>query len=114
MAARWYSALTASPVTRWEAENPAHATVNNGVRLPTDAASGEGKVGYLNYPDSYVQFSLTVGRAGTYRMYVHGADGMGRTCGQRLTVNGAVRLARSVCSVEIDAIDLRAVPAGRW
>jgi lysophospholipase L1-like esterase len=138
MAARWYSALASTPITRWEAEDPAHATVNNGVRLRTHAASGNGKVGYLNYPDSYLEYSVTVPRTGSYRMYVHGADGMGTPCRQKLTVNGepqgdlgftdvgwdewsitgatlslragqnTVRLTQSVCSVEIDAIDLRA------
>jgi lysophospholipase L1-like esterase len=137
MASRWYSTLTSSPITRWEAEDPAYATVNNGVRLTTRAASGDGKVGYLNYADSYIEYSITVPRAGAYRIYVHGADGMGAPCRQRLTVNGepradltfadtgwddwtvaaagvslragrnSVRLTRSVCSVEIDAIDVR-------
>jgi lysophospholipase L1-like esterase len=141
MAALWYAALTSSPVTRWEAENPAYATVNNGVRLLTHAASGNGKVGYLNYPDSYLQYTLTVPRPGRYRIYVHAADGMGTPCRQRLTVNGmpqgelrfpavgwdewttatadlsltsgrdTIRFTRSVCSAEVDAIDLRALPA---
>jgi lysophospholipase L1-like esterase len=137
MAMRWYAALTSSTITRYEAENPAYAAVNNGVRLPTRAASGNAKVGYLNYADSYIEYSLTVPRTGSYRMYVHGADGMGSPCRQKLTVDGVakgelsfandgwdqwtvtaedlwlrggrntVRLTRSVCSAEIDAIDLR-------
>lgn len=137
MAARWYSALTSSPITRWEAEDTAHATVNNGVRLTTPAASGDGKVGYLNYPDSYLEYSLTVSRPGLYRIYVHADNGMRTPCKLLLTVNGTVvgnlsfasvgwdawtvsaadvtlkgglntvRLRRSVCNPEIDAIDVR-------
>jgi hypothetical protein len=144
MAARWYSTLTSSPITRWEAEDPAYATVNNGVRLTTRAASGNGKVGYLNYADSYIEYSLTVPRTGAYRLYVHGADGMDAPCRQKLTVDGrpqgdltfadtdwddwtvaaasvslaagrnTLRLARSVCSVEIDAIDLRPDATNEW
>ena len=144
MAALWYSALASSPITRWEAEDPAHATVNNGVRLMTRAASGNGKVGYLNYADSYVEYAVTVPRAAAYRLYVHAADGMGAPCRQKLTVDGApqadltftdtgwddwtvaaadvslkagrntVRLTRSVCSVELDAIDLRPTAANAW
>ncbi|GAA4635351.1 hypothetical protein GCM10023196_080480 [Actinoallomurus vinaceus] len=139
MAARWYSALTASSITRWEAENPAYAAVNNGVRLQTRAASGNGKVGYLNYADSYLEFTIDVPRAGRYRMYAHAADGMGTPCDQRLSVDGrpqgnlrfpnvgwdewiirsadltlnagrnTVRFSRGTCSTEIDAIDLRAL-----
>jgi lysophospholipase L1-like esterase len=137
MAARWYTALTGSSMTRLEAENPAYATVNNGVRLQTPDASGNGKVGYLNYADSYVEFTLQVPRAARYRMYAHAADGMGRPCDQRLSVNGkpqenlrfpdvgwdewtirsadlsliagrnTIRFSPETCSTEIDAIDLR-------
>lgn len=139
MAARWYTALTGASMTRWEAENPAYATVNNGVRLQTPDASGNGKVGYLNYADSYVEFALQVPRAARYRMYAHAADGMGKHCDQRLSVNGrsqeslrfpalgwdewtirsadlslnagrnTVRFSPGGCSTEIDAVDLRVV-----
>ena len=52
MAARWYSALTGVPMTRWEAEKTAYTTVNNGERLTTGTASGNGKVGYLSAPEA--------------------------------------------------------------
>jgi lysophospholipase L1-like esterase len=136
MAARWYSALTGRPMTRWEAESPTYATVNNGERLTTANASGNGKVGYLSAAGSFLEFALQLPRAGRYRLYVRAGNGSGGACEQRLTVNGrplgelrypaygwdrwtitaadvdldagrdTVRLTRSTCSAEIDSIGL--------
>ncbi|MCO5973501.1 GDSL-type esterase/lipase family protein [Actinoallomurus soli] len=136
MAARWYAALTGVPMTRWEAEKPAYTTINEGERLTTSRASGNGKAGYLAAPDSYLEFALPLPSGGRYRMYVRAADGMDAPCGQLLSVNGrprerlvyrpygwdqwtitavdvwlnagrnTIRFTRQTCSAEIDAIDL--------
>ncbi|GAB3979034.1 hypothetical protein GCM10029978_073330 [Actinoallomurus acanthiterrae] len=139
MAARWYTALTGTPMTRWEAETPAYATIVNGERLSTSRASGNGKAGYLAAPGSYLEFALPLPSGGRYRMYVRAADGMSTPCDQALSVNGrpqgrlvyrpygwdqwtitavdvslnagrnTVRFSRQTCSAEIDAIDLAPV-----
>jgi lysophospholipase L1-like esterase len=136
MAARWYSALTGVPMTRWEAEKPAYTTVNNGERLTTGTASGDGKVGYLSAPGSYLEYAVQAPRDGAYRLYVRAGDGTSGPCSQRLTVDGrphgllnysaygwdqwtitatdvdlragrnTVRFSHATCSAEIDAIDL--------
>jgi lysophospholipase L1-like esterase len=136
MAARWYGALTSSQLTRWEAEDPLHSVVNNGERLPSANASGNGKVGYLDASGSSDEFIVSVPTAGPYRLYIRAADGTPTWCGQLLTVNGGaaaeiryrpygwdhwtitgadirlragdntVRLARYTCGVELDSIDL--------
>jgi lysophospholipase L1-like esterase len=136
MAARWYSAITGRAMTLWEAESPTYATVNNGERLTTANASGNGKVGYLSAAGSFLEFALQLPRAGRYRLYVRAGNGSGGTCEQRLTVDGrpdgelrypaygwdrwtitaadvdltagrdTVRLAWSTCSAEIDSIGL--------
>jgi lysophospholipase L1-like esterase len=136
IAARWYSALTGRPMTRWEAESPTYATVNNGERLTTANASDDGKVGYLSAAGSFVEFALQLPRAGRYRLYVRAGNGSDGACEQRLTVNGrprgklrypaygwdrwtitatgvdlnagrdTVRLTRSTCGAEIDSIGL--------
>jgi lysophospholipase L1-like esterase len=140
MAATWYSALTGRAMTRWEAESPTYATVNNGERLTTANASGDGKVGYLSAAGSFLEFALQLPRAGRYRLYVRAGNGSSSTCEQRLTVNGrpggelrypaygwdrwtitaadvdltagrdTVRLAHATCSAEIDTIALAAAP----
>ncbi len=140
MAARWYSAITDRPMTRWEAESPTYATVNNGERLTTANASGDGKVGYLSASGSFLEFALEMPRTGRYRLYIRAGDGTGGACDQRLTVNGrpdgelrypaygwdrwtitatgvdlsagrdTLRLTRSTCSAEIDAIALAPAP----
>lgn len=136
MAARWYAALTGVPMTRWEAEKPAYATIDDGARLTTPGASGDGAAGHLSSPGSYVEFALPLPSGGRYRMYVRAADGTGAPCTQRLSVDGrsrgwlryrpygwdqwtitatdvslnagrnTVRLSQQTCSAEIDAIDL--------
>lgn len=136
MAARWYSAITSDPMTRWEAESPSYATVSDGERLETANASGDGKVGYLAAAGSFLQFTLEMPQTGRYRLYVRAGNGTGEPCEQRLTVNGradgllrypaygwdrwtitaadvalnagrdTLRLTRATCSAEIDAITL--------
>ncbi|MFJ6982942.1 MULTISPECIES: GDSL-type esterase/lipase family protein [unclassified Streptomyces] len=91
MAARWYAALVSSPVTRWEAENPAYATLNHGRIIDHPAASGGRKAGYIDYADSYLEYRIDAPYTGGYRMYVRAGNGMGTDCGHRLTVNGAAR-----------------------
>jgi lysophospholipase L1-like esterase len=136
IAARWYSALTGRPMTSWEAESPTYATVNNGERLTTANASGDGKVGYLSAAGSFLEFALQLPSTGRYRLYVRAGNGTDGACQQRLTVNGrpqgalrypaygwdrwtitatgvdlnagrdTIRLTRSTCSAEIDSIAL--------
>jgi len=136
MAARWYSAITGAPMTRWEAESPSYATVSDGERLETANASGDGKVGYLSAAGSFLEFALQLPGAGRYRLYVRAGNGTGGPCEQRLTANGraegrlrypsygwdrwtitaadvtldaardTLRLTRSTCGAEIDAIAL--------
>jgi lysophospholipase L1-like esterase len=136
MAAAWYGALTGETLTRWEAEDPGAATVNDGQRLPDPTASNGGRVGFLAAPDSYVQFTVTVAASGSYRLYVRADNSSGTWCSQTLTVNakpagtiryapygadqwtmtgadvalkkGAnqVRLTHQTCSADLDAIDI--------
>lgn len=136
MAARWYAALRSAPMMRIEAENPMSAAVNDGERLEVSSASGGGKVGYLDNPDSLLQFEVTVWTGGPYRLYVRAANGTTTTCSQRLTVDGrsngllaypaygrdqwtisgadvslntgrnTLRLSHGTCGAEIDTIDL--------
>lgn len=140
MAARWYAALRSAPMTRTEAENPVSVTVNDGERLEISSASGGGKVGYLDNPDSFVQFAVTAAAGGPYRLYVRAADGTATACSQHLTVDGrpaglvnyprygqdqwtisgadvslnagrnTLRLSHGTCEAEIDAIELAPRP----
>jgi lysophospholipase L1-like esterase len=140
MAARWYGALRSAPMTRTEAENPASATVNDGERLEISSASGGGKVGYLDNPDSFVQFEVTEPAAGRYRLYVRAANGAATACSQQITVDGrpdgvvsyppygqdqwaisgadvslkagpnTLRLSHGSCGAEVDAIELAPRP----
>lgn len=136
MAACWFAALRSSTMTRWEAEKVGVTTVNDGERLTDRSASGNGKVGYLNYPDSYVDFFVDASTTGWHRVYVRAANGMRSACTQRLTVNGRpqgriaypddgwdhwtigtarvwlnaghnrVRFSRETCAVELDYLDV--------
>ena len=140
MAARWYAALRSMPLTRWEAEDRGHATVNDGERLPTAGASGGGEVGYLGNADSFLQFTLTVRTAGRHRVYVRASNAGPAACAQRITVDGrpagaarytpygrgewtitafdvdltagrnTLRLAHDVCAADIDSIDVTTGP----
>ncbi|SFF79840.1 Lysophospholipase L1 [Actinacidiphila alni] len=141
MAARWYAALISSPVTRWEAENPAYATVHDADLPSSPTASGGVKAGHIDNADSYLQYTITAPYTGAYRMYVRGGNGMGTTCTHLLTVNGGsavtvsypaygwdewsmtgvdvqlqqgantVRFAKGACYAEIDAIDFATLGA---
>jgi lysophospholipase L1-like esterase len=88
MAARWYSALISSPVTRWEAENPAYTVVNDADHPADASASGGSKTGHIDNPDSYLQYTITAPYTGQYRMYVRADNGMSTTCTHLLTVDG--------------------------
>jgi hypothetical protein len=88
MAAGWFAALRSSTMTRWEAEKSSVTTVNDGERLTDKTASGNGKVGYLNDPDSYVDFFVDTSVTGWHHVYVRAANGMKDPCTQALTVNG--------------------------
>ncbi|MFF9312395.1 GDSL-type esterase/lipase family protein [Streptomyces sp. NPDC014748] len=135
MAARWYSALISSPVTRWEAENPAYAAVHHADLPATPTASGGRKAGHIDYADSYLQYTIDAPYTGGYRMYVRAGNGMGTRCGHLLTVDdgpatavshpslgwdewvitgvdvqlrrgaNTLRFAKGECYAEIDAID---------
>jgi hypothetical protein len=89
MAARWYAALRSAPMTRTEAEDRVKATVNDGERLGISSASGGARVGYLDDPDSFVQFEVTVATTGPYRLYVRAAgETAPEACSQHVTVDG--------------------------
>ncbi len=136
MAARWYAALTSSPLGRWEAE-AATSTLSGGPTvIDTLNASGQKKVGHLDDPGDYVQLRIDAATAGPYRLYVRGANGTGAPCTHQLTVNGggaqaltyagygwdqwvvvpadvwlkaganAVRLATGTCYAEVDSVDV--------
>ncbi|MBD0739392.1 hypothetical protein BGM09_07990 [Streptomyces sp. CBMA29] len=135
MAARWYSALISSPVTRWEAEDPGYASVHDADLPSSPTASGGVKAGHIDNADSYLQYVITAPYTGGYRMYVRGGNGMGTACTHLLTINGGpattvtypsygwdewsmtgidvqlqqgvntVRFAKGACYAEIDAID---------
>lgn len=139
-AARWYTALTGVPLTRHEAEQTANATVTRASRIQKTAASGGGKVGYIDYSDSSVAFHFEVGAAGTYRIRARGANGTGASCTHLVSANGGpnttvtypsyswdlygvavadvalmagkntVKFTKGACFAELDAIDVSPVP----
>lgn len=136
MALRWYAALRGTPVTRWQAEAVGRTTVNDGERLTDRLASGDGKVGYLNYPDSYLEFAVRSAETGWHQVFVRGSNGMKTTCTQAVSVNGrpqglvryagygwdhwtisafrawlrtgpnTVRFTHATCAAEVDSIDV--------
>lgn len=136
MAARWFAALRSSTMTRLEAEKVGVTTVNDGERLTDKSASENGKVGYLNYADSYIDFFVDASTTGWHHIYVRAANGMKSVCTQRLTVNGRpqgridypddgwdhwtigtarvwlnaghnrVRFTRETCAAELDYLDV--------
>ncbi|TDD81822.1 RICIN domain-containing protein [Actinomadura rubrisoli] len=135
MAARWYGALTSSPMGRWEAE-AATSTFGGAFAIDTVNASGQRKVGHIDGPGSFVQLRVDAATAGPYRLYVRAGNGTGATCTHRLAVNGgdagelaypshgwdqwgivpadvwlkaganAVRLSGATCYAEVDSIDV--------
>ncbi|GJF33805.1 hypothetical protein KNE206_65050 [Kitasatospora sp. NE20-6] len=141
MAARWYAALVSSPVTRWEAENPAYATVHHADLPGTPTASGGAKAGHIDYADSSLEYRINAPYTGTYRMYVRAGNGMGTWCSHLLTVGGGpattvahpplgwdewslrgldvrlvqgantLRFTRGDCYAEIDAVDFATLGA---
>ncbi|MGZ0150621.1 GDSL-type esterase/lipase family protein [Kribbella sp. WER1] len=139
-AIRWYGALTGVPITRFEAEQTANATVTNARKVSIASASGGAKIGYIDYPDSSVTFRFQVGSAGTYRIRARGANGMGTVCSHRVSANGGapatvsypsyswdllgesavdlplnagwntLKFTKGDCYTELDAIDVSPVP----
>ncbi|GAA2798369.1 GDSL-type esterase/lipase family protein [Kribbella solani] len=139
-AIRWYGALTGVPITRYEAEQTANATITNAKRVQITSASGGGKIGYIDYPDSSVTFTFQVGSTGTYRIRARGANGMGTVCSHQVSANGGppatvkypsyswdllgesavdlpltagsntVKFTKGDCYTELDAIDVSVVP----
>jgi lysophospholipase L1-like esterase len=135
MAARWYTQFTGEPAVRFEAEGAAN-TRNDSTIIATVNASGGKKVGNLNNADSYLDITVTVPAAGTYRMYVRAASGEATQCGHAVTINGqggrvlmygnfgwdqwvivgtdvaldaganTIRFAHDTCYAELDSIDL--------
>lgn len=139
-ATRWYGALTGVPLTRLEAEQSANATVVHAVRTQITSASGGAKIGYIDFPDSSVTFTVQVGATGNYRIRARGANGMGTNCSHKVAANrgpqstvvypsygwdllgvsavdlplnagpNTVRFTKGDCYTELDAIDLSPVP----
>lgn len=76
---------TPSDTVRYEAEN---ATINNAT-IVNEANSSNGKcVGYIDYSDSYVQFTVNVPVNGTYPIRVRYSNGSGATSTHNVSVNG--------------------------
>lgn len=69
----------------YEAES---ALINHATNVANTLASNSNKVGYIDYPDSYVQFTVNVAKAGQYRLYVRYGAGLGAAT-HLLSVNGA-------------------------
>ncbi|GIH20262.1 RICIN domain-containing protein [Rugosimonospora africana] len=135
MAARWYAQFTGEPMTRVEAEAGSNKRHDSSV-VSTANASGNKKVGKLDYSDSYVDVVVNAPSAGAYRLYVRAASGASTQCGHTVTVNGqgsrvlmygnfgwdqwvvvgtdvtlnaganTVRFAHDVCYAELDSVDL--------
>ncbi|GAB3435546.1 GDSL-type esterase/lipase family protein [Flindersiella endophytica] len=92
LAVGWYAALTSSRPRRYEAEDPSHTTLNHASVLNTPNASEYRKVGKIDLNDSYLQFRIDLPESATYRMFVRGGNGMGRTCTHKVAVNGRTPL----------------------
>jgi hypothetical protein len=58
-----------------------------------DASNGK-KVGYIDYADSAVRFTVSVAAAGSYTVTIRYGNGSGATSSQNLSVNGGA--ARSI------------------
>ena len=98
-ASRWYGAITGWPTTRYEAE--AAAIVHARIDAATSASNGS-KVSYLDYADSSVTFTVNASVAGSYRLHLRGANGMGATCTHQVSANGAAPQAVSYPSYGTD------------
>ncbi len=83
--------LTVTPgaqtdITRYEAEK---ATVQHASVLSSNHASSSSYVGRIDYPDSYVEFTVNAPADGNYNLTVGYANGGSSTSQQLLSVNGA-------------------------
>ncbi|UJF31475.1 family 43 glycosylhydrolase [Paenibacillus hexagrammi] len=73
-------------VPSYEAED---ATVNHATVLNESGASGNRKVGYVDYSDSYVEFTVNVPSAKTYTLAARYTNGSGTAATQNVTINGS-------------------------
>lgn len=84
-----YAELDYVELLRYEAED---ATVNHAVVVSNNGASGHKKVGYIDYSDSYVEFTVNVPNAGAYTMRVPHSTGLGAAT-HNVSVNGGASFA---------------------
>lgn len=68
----------------YEAEN---ALINNATVIASSLASGQSKVGKIDFADSYLQFTVNVAKDGQYRLNVRYGAGLG-IASHALSVNG--------------------------
>jgi hypothetical protein len=68
----------------YEAEQ---ALINNATVVASTLASNSNKVGYIDFADSYIQFTVNVAKAGPYRLNVRYGAGLGAAT-HLLSVNG--------------------------
>jgi len=68
----------------YEAED---AVINNAQILSSSKASGEAKVGHIDYSNSFVEFTVNITNAGSYRLHVRYGAGDG-AASHTLSVNG--------------------------
>lgn len=81
-----YAELDYIDVTRFEAE---YAGINKAKVGPSDTASNRQKVGYIDYPDSWVEIrNIQVPEDGTYTIRVRFANGSGTDATHWVSVNG--------------------------
>ncbi|MBM7570378.1 family 43 glycosylhydrolase [Aquibacillus albus] len=71
---------------KFEAEE---AKVNHAKIVTNTSASNGKKVGYIDYEDSYVEFSVDDLPAGDYILKIRYSNGMGQTATHHISVNGA-------------------------
>ena len=86
-----YAELDYIELLRYEAED---ATVNHAVVVSNSGASDSKKVGYIDYSDSYVEFTVNVPNAGSYTMRVPHSTGLG-AASHNISVNGGPSFALS-------------------
>ena len=90
------------------AERKADVILNNGERLETTDASGDGKVGYLSAPGSYLEFALPMPNSGRYRLYVRAGNGTGKRLVFDLDEQlDAIRLSQHLIAGEVASVKTR-------
>jgi GH43 family beta-xylosidase len=88
---QWIAAPSGEAARTYEAENAALTRAT--VVTRGDASNGK-KVGYIDYADSAVRFTVSVAAAGSYTVTIRYGNGSGATSSQNLSVNGGA--ARSI------------------